>query len=77
MAGNYHLQKGYLYIGGIFSVFYFVVGLFVCTGRLSFWMSPSMSLLFGCGIIIYSVFRAFMFFRQYKAYKREKNGQES
>jgi len=72
MAGESNLQKAYIFVGGIFSVFYIVVGLFLCTGRLRFGMEPGMSFLFGAGIIGYGIFRAYMFYKKYKASKNNE-----
>ncbi|NNM95725.1 MAG: hypothetical protein HKL88_09760 [Bacteroidia bacterium] len=69
MEGDSLLQKVYLFVGGIFSVFYIVAGLFISTGRISFGMQPSVRFLFGAGIIAYGIFRAFMFYKKYKAAK--------
>jgi hypothetical protein len=67
------MQKAYLFIGGTFSVFYVVVGLLLCTGRLTLGMESSMRFLVGAGIFAYGVFRAFVFYRRYKASKEEQN----
>jgi len=73
VGGESYLQKAYLFIGGTFSVFYVVVGLMLCTGRLTFGMESSMRFLVGAGILAYGIFRAFMFYKRYKA---SKEGQE-
>jgi hypothetical protein len=69
---NNYLQKAYLFVGGTFSVFYIVVGLMLCSGRITFGMDPSPRFLVGAGIIGYGVFRGFIFF---KKYKQSKEGQ--
>jgi hypothetical protein len=66
------ISKAYLYVGGIFSVFYVVVGLMLCSGRLTFGMEPSMRVLVGAGIIVYGIFRAFIFYKKYKDSKEEQ-----
>jgi hypothetical protein len=71
-AGDY-LQKAYLFIGGTFSVFYVAVGLMICTGKVAFGMEPSLRFLVGLGILLYGVFRAFIFFKKYKQYKQDQN----
>jgi small-conductance mechanosensitive channel len=71
-VGN-HLQTAYLFIGGIFSVFYVTVGLMLCSGRISFGMEPTMRLLVGAGILLYGLFRGFVFYRKYKQSKEEQN----
>ena len=63
------MQKAYLIIGGTFSVFYVVVGLLLCTGRLTLGMESSMRFLVGAGIFAYGIFRAFVFYKRYKASK--------
>jgi hypothetical protein len=67
-----YLQKAYLFIGGTFSVFYVVLGLLLCTGRMTLGMEPSMRFLVGAGILAYGIFRAFVFYRKYKASKEEE-----
>ena len=71
MAGEY-LQKAYLFIGGTFSVFYVAVGLLIATGRISFGMEPSLRFLVGLGIMLYGIFRGFMFYKRYKQSKQEE-----
>lgn len=67
------MQKAYIYVGGIFSVFYLIIGLFMATGRVSlapFGISQTVSSLIGAVVIAYGIFRAIMFFKRYKAIKR-------
>ena len=67
------MQKAYVYVGGIFSVFYIIIGLFMATGRVSLaplGMSAGLSQLIGAIVIAYGIFRAFMFFKRYKAIRR-------
>jgi hypothetical protein len=66
------MQKAYLIIGGTFSVFYVVVGLLLCTGRLTLGMESSMRFLVGAGIFAYGIFRAFVFYKRYKASKEDQ-----
>ena len=73
MATGDYLQKAYLFVGGTFSVVYVVAGLLIATGRLAFGMEPSMRFLIGVGIMLYGIFRAFIFFRKYKQSKEEQN----
>ena len=64
-----YLQKAYLFVGGIFSVFYITVALMLGSGRISFGMEPTMRLLVGAGILLYGLFRGFIFYRKYKQSK--------
>jgi hypothetical protein len=65
--------KPYIYIGGIFSVFYISVGLLLATGRMTLGMEPQMRFLVGAASMAYGAFRAFLFYKRYKASKEEEN----
>lgn len=72
MEGDSFIQKAYLFVGGIFSVFYLVVGLFFCTGRINFGLNSGLNFLFGAAIMGYGIFRAFVFYKKYKASKNNE-----
>ncbi len=73
MDGESFLQKAYLFVGGFFSVFYLVVGLFICTGRLNFGMAAGLNFLFGAAIICYGIFRGYVFYKKYKVSRETKD----
>ncbi|HTB08095.1 MAG TPA: hypothetical protein VK806_14185 [Bacteroidia bacterium] len=72
MAANSPLQKFYILIGSIFSVFYVFVGIMFLTGLVTFGLEYQARMLFGIGIFAYGIFRVFMF---YKRYKRMREGE--
>jgi hypothetical protein len=72
VANNSPLQKFYLLIGSIFSVFYIFAGIMFLTGLVTFGLDYQPRMLFGTGIFAYGIFRVYMF---YKRYKRMREGQ--
>src|SRR6185312_8746414 len=69
MASGSGIPKFYLLIGGPLSLFYIAVGGALMSGKLSFGFDSSTQMTIGVVVLLYGLFRLYLFFVRYRRYR--------
>jgi hypothetical protein len=67
------MKNFYILTGSVFSFVYILGGIMVLTGKLDFGINPNYRIGIGSGILVYGLFRVFMFYQRIRSNRKNEN----